>query len=229
MMKPIILIPALNEVDTIGPCITELRKAFGQDCLLVVLDNGSTDGTGAAALDLGARVVAVPEKGKGNALLTGMRLAVSEGHPWIVLHDADMEYDALDLAHGFELILSSQGNNACVMGVGARQVSLSRVLWRSLAANAATRAALRLRCGEAPLDILTGSRVFNLNAACALLAGCSLAGGFEVEAKLTGYALLTGMHIIEYPVRYQPRAVELKKIKPLDMVPILRAAWSPRV
>ena len=88
-----ILMPCLNEAETIEVCV---RKAMGYlqrsgiAGEVLVADNGSTDGSQAMAEALGARVVAVPEKGYGAALMGG--IAAAKGR-FIIMGDADDSYD----------------------------------------------------------------------------------------------------------------------------------------
>lgn len=88
-----ILIPCLNEAETLGICIRKARK-FLSDADVVgevlVADNGSTDGSQAIAERLGARVINVPDRGYGAALLGG--LAVARG-AFVIMGDADDSYD----------------------------------------------------------------------------------------------------------------------------------------
>ena len=74
-----ILMPCLDEAETIGGCVRAasdyLKRANIQGEVLVA-DNGSTDGSQRIAESLGARVVAVPARGYGAALLGGIAAAV---------------------------------------------------------------------------------------------------------------------------------------------------------
>ncbi len=96
MSKPLeltILMPCLNEAETIARCIEKARQGIERAGIpgeILIADNGSTDGTRAIAEKLGARVVPVPEKGYGNALRGGIEAAHSE---WILMGDADDSYD----------------------------------------------------------------------------------------------------------------------------------------
>ncbi len=84
-----IVVPAFNEGDSIGQLVTELRAAAPWHEVLVV-DDGSTDGTGKAAQDAGARVVRHPyNKGNGASVKTAIRAATSD---WIVIVDADGQH-----------------------------------------------------------------------------------------------------------------------------------------
>src|SRR5918994_423648 len=65
-----VVLPCLNEAETLATCITKARgsmEALGVDGEIVVADNGSTDGSERIATSLGARVVPVPERGYGAA------------------------------------------------------------------------------------------------------------------------------------------------------------------
>jgi hypothetical protein len=88
-----ILMPCLNEAETIARCIEKAKRGIARAGVtgeILVADNGSTDGSQAIAETLGARVVAVKEKGYGNALRGGIEAARGE---WIVMGDADDSYD----------------------------------------------------------------------------------------------------------------------------------------
>jgi glycosyltransferase involved in cell wall biosynthesis len=88
-----VVIPCLNESDTIATCVEKARSAVAEidsETEVIVADNGSIDGSQALALATGARVVSVPEKGYGNALMGGIDAA--KGH-YVILVDADDSYD----------------------------------------------------------------------------------------------------------------------------------------
>ncbi len=88
-----ILMPCLNEAETIARCIEKARLGLeraGVSGEILIADNGSTDGSQAIAEKLGARVVVVAEKGYGNALRGG--IAAAKGR-WILMGDADDSYD----------------------------------------------------------------------------------------------------------------------------------------
>jgi glycosyltransferase involved in cell wall biosynthesis len=88
-----ILMPCLNEAETLAVCIAK-AKAFldkaGISGEVLIADNGSTDGSQDIAAAIGARVVPVPQKGYGAALLGG--IAAAKGR-FIIMGDADDSYD----------------------------------------------------------------------------------------------------------------------------------------
>ena len=88
-----VLIPCLNEAETLAICIHKAQnflKAYGVSGEIVVVDNGSTDGSQQIALTKGARVVPVPFRGYGAALIKGIK--ESRGK-YIIMGDADDSYD----------------------------------------------------------------------------------------------------------------------------------------
>jgi glycosyltransferase involved in cell wall biosynthesis len=88
-----VVIPCLNEANSIGICVGKALDAFKSAGLrgeVVVADNGSTDGSVDIAKNLGARVIDVPARGYGSALRTG--IAAARGK-FIIMGDADDSYD----------------------------------------------------------------------------------------------------------------------------------------
>ncbi|WP_040687843.1 MULTISPECIES: glycosyltransferase family 2 protein [Pseudanabaena] len=115
--KPLVtvLMPCLNEAETLGTCITKAKNYFLHhdiDGEVLIADNGSTDGSQEIATRLGARIVHIQEKGYGNALRGG--IANAEGR-YIIIGDADDSYDFSDLTlfinkllEGYELVMGNR-------------------------------------------------------------------------------------------------------------------------
>src|SRR5262245_9314689 len=84
-----VVMPCLNEAETLAICIARARDAFARLHLhgeVIVADNGSTDGSQAIAAQAGARVVAVDTRGYGAAIRGGIDAALGR---LIVIGDAD--------------------------------------------------------------------------------------------------------------------------------------------
>ncbi len=110
-----ILMPCLNEARTLALCIGKARRFLARTGIrgeVLVVDNGSTDGSQALALQAGARLLDVPIRGYGAALIAGIEAA--RGH-YVIMGDADDSYDfsALDtfidaLRAGQQLVMGNR-------------------------------------------------------------------------------------------------------------------------
>src|SRR5437868_11717796 len=92
-----VVIPCLNESQSIGFCIDKAVAAFRDHGIrgeVVVSDNGSTDGSIEIAQERGARVVHATVKGYGNALRKGIDEARGQ---FIIMVDADDSYDVTEV------------------------------------------------------------------------------------------------------------------------------------
>jgi Glycosyl transferase family 2 len=92
-----VVIPCLNEANSLGICVQKAQKALANAGLrgeVVVADNGSTDGSVGIAERLGARVIPVAQLGYGAALKAGIRAARGA---FIIMGDADDSYDFADV------------------------------------------------------------------------------------------------------------------------------------
>ena len=106
-----IVMPCLNEADTLGVCIEKAQRALAEHNIageIVVADNGSTDGSQDIATHMRVRVIHVEAKGYGSALMGGIKAARGK---FIIMGDADDSYDFLEipkfvekLREGFDLV-----------------------------------------------------------------------------------------------------------------------------
>src|SRR6201999_2261033 len=107
--------PCLNEAETVATCVHKAVTFIadsGIDGEVVVADNGSTDGSRQLAADAGARVVPIPERGYGNALMGGIIAARGE---YVIMGDADDSYDftslmpfITELRKGYDLVMGNR-------------------------------------------------------------------------------------------------------------------------
>src|SRR4026208_1307831 len=110
-----ILMPCLNEAETLATCIKKAQKALDDLNVhgeVVIADNGSTDGSPEIAAVLGARVIHVAEKGYGSALLGGIEAARGK---YFIMGDADDSYDFTNLGpfleklrDGYDLVMGNR-------------------------------------------------------------------------------------------------------------------------
>ncbi len=114
-MQLTILMPCLNEAETLALCINKANSWIARSGIaveVVIADNGSTDGSQLIAEKLGARVICVDQPGYGSALFHGAMASKGE---WIVMGDSDDSYDfsQLDvfvkkLQEGFDLVMGNR-------------------------------------------------------------------------------------------------------------------------
>jgi glycosyltransferase involved in cell wall biosynthesis len=91
-----VILPALNEEQTIGECITRIQKVFHDNAIKgeIIIVDSSTDRTPEIAESLGAKVFHTEKNGYGNAYITGFRHASGR---YIFMGDADNTYDFFDI------------------------------------------------------------------------------------------------------------------------------------
>jgi glycosyltransferase involved in cell wall biosynthesis len=110
-----IVIPCLNEAETIGTCIKKVQLTLSDNNIageIIVADNGSTDGSQSIATLLGARVVTVYSKGYGSALMGGIGEARGK---YVIMGDGDDSYDfsglmpfITKLREGYDLVMGNR-------------------------------------------------------------------------------------------------------------------------
>lgn len=110
-----VVLPCLNEAETIEQCVAVAAKMLNDNQIdgeIVVGDNGSTDGSQDLARRAGARVVDVPQRGYGAALMGAIEAARGR---YIVMGDADMSYDFGEapkflekLREGYDLVMGNR-------------------------------------------------------------------------------------------------------------------------
>lgn len=108
-----ILMPCLNEAETLAVCVRKAQaaiEALGRPGEVLIADNGSTDGSQEIARSEGARVIPVPVRGYGAALIAGIQNA--EGK-YVLMGDAD---DSYDFGHLPRFVAKLEEGNDLVMG-----------------------------------------------------------------------------------------------------------------
>ena len=147
-----VVIPAYQEVAIIGEVVAKTKKVLGsfETFEILVIDDASTDGTGEAAEQAGARVIRHPyNKGNGAAIKTGIRNARGD---IIVFMDGDGQHDAGDIPRLLEYM------DVYDMVIGARSPR-SYQDWRRKNANRAYNVLATYICGTSVLDLTSGFRV----------------------------------------------------------------------
>jgi glycosyltransferase involved in cell wall biosynthesis len=130
-MEVTILMPCLNEAETLADCIAAAQRGLsnaGVEGEILIADNGSTDGSQAIARKLGARVVDVPEKGYGNALRHGMEAAHGK---FLIMGDSDLSYDFAEIKPFVEKLRSGADLvMGCRMPAGGGKIMPGAMPWK---------------------------------------------------------------------------------------------------
>jgi len=192
--------PCLNEAETLAACIKKAQGYLarsGIDGEVLIADNGSTDGSQDIATNLGARVVAVQEKGYGAALLGGIRAARGR---YVIMADSDDSYDFTrlegfvdKLREGFDLVMGNRFLGGILPGA---MPALHRYL-----GNPVLTSIGRLFFSSPSGDFHCGLRGFNKHAIDRLELQTT---GMEFASEMVVKATLHGLKITEVPTTLSP-------------------------
>jgi glycosyltransferase involved in cell wall biosynthesis len=195
-----IVMPCLDEAETIATCVTKARtflEQSGIDGEVCVADNGSTDGSQEIARSCGARVIEVPEKGYGNALMGGIEGAHGT---YVIMGDADDSYDFLhlqpfvdQLRAGDDLVMGNRFRGGIVPGA---MPPLHRYV-----GNPVLSFVGRLFFGIPVGDFHCGLRGFRRDAVLALNLRTT---GMEFASEMVVRSSLAGLRISEVPTTLSP-------------------------
>jgi Glycosyl transferase family 2 len=201
-----VVIPCLDEAESVAHCVrgaTDALASAGMQGEVIVVDNGSSDGSGTLAAEAGAKVVSEPRRGYGSAYLAGF--AAARGR-YILMADADGSYELSDaprflasLRDGADLVIGSRLRGH--IDDGAMPWLHRRV------GNPLLTGALNLFFGTHVSDAHCGMRAFRRE----LLERLRLqATGMEFASELLIRSSKLGLDIRELPIDYRPRVGESK-------------------
>jgi glycosyltransferase involved in cell wall biosynthesis len=199
----LVVLPALNEEASVALVVKEVRNAMPQAKVLVV-DDGSSDGTAEAARGAGATVISTPfNLGVGGAMRIGFRYARSHGYATLVQVDADGQHDPRDI----ELLLAvlrQEPEPHVVIGARFSGAGSFAVPWTR-------RLAMRLlavylsRVTQTTLtDVTSGFRAHN-RSAIALFAASYPADYLADTVESLVISTRAGGHVSQVPVAMRPR------------------------
>jgi glycosyltransferase involved in cell wall biosynthesis len=157
--RTLAIIPAFNEAEAISATLTELRAAL-PECDVLVVDDGSTDGTAEIAAACGVAVIALPfNLGIGGALRAGFKWAVRHGYQTAFQFDADGQHNPAEVAAllapldtGADMVVGSRFHE------GAPGYTVGRIRQRAMGS---LRVMLRMLVGQSFTDTSSGFRAFN--------------------------------------------------------------------
>jgi glycosyltransferase involved in cell wall biosynthesis len=201
-LRRVAVVPALNEAENIGRVIDELR-AFDPGLEVVVVDDGSLDGTAHAAAAKGARVLRLPfNLGIGGAVQTGFRFAFENDFDLAVRVDGDGQHDPAQLGRVLAPVLDGQadivvGSRFAAMGPNGYRSSRTRRVGIRLLAWVVSRIV-----GQRVTDTTSGFQALNREG-IALFARDYPHDYPEVEATVMVFR--HRLRLIEVPVEMRER------------------------
>ena len=198
-----IILPAFNEEEALPVVVDDIRAVLGDDADIVVVDDGSSDGTADVARGLGC-LVAVHDvnRGKGAAIRTGVSMATGG---IVIIMDADATYPAATIPAMVELLEHNDFVRA------ERSIDASNTPAINRLGNVLLGKAMTSLHGLAPGDYLSGlygarREVFeNLG---------TEADGFDIEVEIGIKSQANDLKVATLPTEYHPRVGE-KKLDPI--------------
>lgn len=195
-----VVIPCLNEADTLETCLRKIRRAFDENKIngeIIVADNGSTDDSVTIAERFGGvRVVHVTERGYGSALMGG--IAAARGK-YVLMGDADDSYDFAEiprylakLKEGFDLVMGCR-----LPAGGGRVMPQAMPFLHRWWGNPMFSYMARLWFKSPLHDVHCGMRAFRKEFYLEIDQRCS---GMEFATEMTIKASLYGYKIAEIPI-----------------------------
>jgi glycosyltransferase involved in cell wall biosynthesis len=216
-----VVIPTYNGATLTGACLDSLLASPPTSCrwTIVVVDDGSTDGTGellaGGAWPENLSVLTHPaNRGKGAAIATGLERASGR---WSVIMDADLEYQPRDLDALIAPLAS--GEAEAVFGARGFQAHSAHSFWYVVGNKGVTFAA-NLLYNSWLSDIMTCHKAMSTE----LFRSLGLREkGFGIEPEIAARLLRRGVRIYEVPVVYRARSREQgKKLTVTDGFRVLR-------
>jgi hypothetical protein len=198
-VRTTVVIPAFNEEDGLPVVLAKVLDAVDERFEVLVVDDGSTDGTLAAARRFPCRVVShAVNRGKAEAMRTGIHAAQGEN---VIFIDADDTYPA-------ELIPAlAKALEDCDMAVGSRAGGHANIPAMNRVGNAIFRNTIRYCYGFPAYDPLTGFYGLKRRHLEAMQLQTD---GFRIETEIAVKAARMGLHINDLPIDYGPRIGEAK-------------------
>jgi hypothetical protein len=200
-----VVIPCLDEAEAIERCVATARRALeaaGLDGEVIVVDNGSEDGSAELAAGAGATVVHEPRRGYGSAYLSGFAAARGD---YIVMADADLTYDFGDIPR---FVRSLEEGGELVMGNRMQNIRPGAMPWlHRYVGNPLLTGILNLFFRAGVSDAHCGMRALRRDVLPRLDLRTT---GMEFASEMVISAAKKGLDVREIPIAYHPRSGQSK-------------------
>jgi dolichol-phosphate mannosyltransferase len=207
MRASLVVIPTYNEAGSIGSILESLKSL---DCDVLVIDDGSPDGTAAIVQELGIEVIERKGKqGLGSAYRAGFSIAIDRGYTYVIQMDADGSHQIKDLEKMMEWI-----GNADLL-IGSRWVKDGQIanwskfrIYLSRSANAYANLLLSLGVK----DTTSGFRIYTSALVRKMQISTIRSEGYCFQIEMTRRALARGGSVAEVPITFIERTHGVSKM-----------------
>jgi glycosyltransferase involved in cell wall biosynthesis len=220
-----VIMPCLDEAESVAECVRRARFALERHEIageIIVVDNGSTDGSGLIAARAGARVIGEVRRGYGNAYRAGL---VAARGTYIIMADADLTYDFEEIPR---FLAEMQGGADLVMGNRMGQIHPGAMPWLNrYVGNPVMTALVNVLFRTGVRDAWCGMRALRRD----VLPLLDLhAEGMEFALEMVIRASDEKLTIRELEIELHPRKGASKLLPFRDGARALRflLVWSPR-
>lgn len=217
-MRTLVVVPTYNEAQSIRPIIERIRRAV-PDADVLVIDDGSPDGTGhiadeLAATDKRVTVLHRPAKaGLGAAYLQGFDRALDGGYEAVVEIDADGSHDPSELPAMLALLESRPAD----LVIGSRWVDGGQVVnwpWARRAISRSGNRYARWMLRSRIRDLTAGFRVYRASALRGLDRAVVSSQGYCFQVELAWRIEADGGVVVEHPIAFVERTTGRSKMGP---------------
>jgi dolichol-phosphate mannosyltransferase len=228
--RAVICLPTYNERENLGP-ITEAILAATPEVDILVIDDGSPDGTGQLADEIAAReprlhvLHRTKKEGLGRAYLAGFDWALARGYALVLEMDADFSHEPkylpsmLAKAREVDLVLGSRyvpGGGTVNWGLGRKILSRGGSLY------ARTILGVRVR------DLTGGFKCFRREVLEAIDLATVECSGYAFQIELTYRAIRCGFRVAEIPIVFADRRVGQSKMSRRIVLEAISKVWGMR-
>jgi glycosyltransferase involved in cell wall biosynthesis len=200
-----VVMPCLNEAETIAQCVRRARAVLDEHRIpgeVIVVDNGSDDGSGALAAGEGAFVVRELERGYGSAYLAGF--AYARGR-YIMMADADLTYDLSEIPR---FLAALEAGADMVIGNRMKNIHPGAMPWHHrYIGNPVLSGFLNILFRTGVDDVHCGMRALRRDVLPRLDLRTT---GMEFASEMVIRAAKENLEVRQFPIEYHPRAGESK-------------------
>jgi dolichol-phosphate mannosyltransferase len=214
-MRVVVMLPTYNEIENIQDVLERTRAAL-PDADILVIDDGSPDGTADRAEKLGEvlgriEVLRRPSKsGLGSAYRAGFRVGLARGYDVMVEMDADLSHDPTALP---ALIAAIEGG--ADLAIGSRYVrggSIPDWKWARRAISRGGCVYARTMLGLSVHDVTAGYRAYHRDNLSRIALDRVRADGYGFQVEMTYLTETNGARIVEVPIEFRDRCLGRSKM-----------------